>query len=499
MKRFLMLSLVVLGVVVLPPTGVAHAQDTLDIAIPSSINTLDPAKSKIGEEYILNHIIYSGLTRIDQSGEVVPELAESWEASDDQKTWTFELRDDVNFHDGSEFNANDVKVSIERILDPKVGSVARANFKLISDIKILDEDTIRFDLKIPYSGFAALLSTRAARIVPSGEVKELGAHPIGTGPFKLKEYIPGDHVTLVKNEDYFVGGMPKIDKLVFHIIPETASAITGLETGAIDIVWNVPAEELKGLKKNPEVVVDSVPTSTWDGVIMNAAKAPFDDVLVRKAVQAAIDKAAMAKIATFGNATPTHTMIPPSSPYYNDEIKIDGPNLAKAKKLLAKAGYSDGFDITIYVPIGRPSRVRVGLAVREMLRPVGINVQIQKVPWDKFITDIEGKAAFYVDGFFARPTIDTSVYPFYHSTGSWNTQLWNYDNPAVDKVLDKARRAKSQEERIRLYKKFQKLVLEHPAGVIPYVKYHTDAYRKNVKNFSASPMMWLNLRKTEIK
>ena len=175
------------------------------------------------------------------------------------------------------------------------------------------------------------------------------------------------------------------------------------------------------------------------------------------------------------------------APYYNKDIAIGGPDIAGAKKLLAEAGYPDGFKTTIYVPGGRPPRERVGITVSELLKPVGIDVDVQRVPWDKFVKDIEGKEALYVDGFFSRPTIDTSIYPWYHSKGSWNTVLWNYKNEAMDKVLDAARGAKSDEERAKLYKEFQVLAVNEPAGVRSYVLNHVNAFRKNVKAFQSSP------------
>jgi peptide/nickel transport system substrate-binding protein len=173
--------------------------------------------------------------------------------------------------------------------------------------------------------------------------------------------------------------------------------------------------------------------------------------------------------------------------------------LAAAKKLLAEAGFPNGFDITIYTPVGRPTRERIGLAVREMLKPLNIKVDIQRVPWDKFINEIEGKQAFYVDGFYSRPTIDSSIYPWYHSNGSWNTTLWNYKNAEMDRILEAARAARTDAEQKALYVKFQALALEDPPGVVPYVINHINAYRKNVKGFQSTPMMLHDLRQVSMQ
>ena len=475
-----------------------QAQGTLKVALPSNLNTLDPAKTKIGEEYIINFLVYSGLTEIDRTGQVKPDLAESWTASEDQKTWTFKLRPGVKFHHGREVHAEDVKVTIERVMDKATGSTARVNFEIVDKIEAVDKETVRFTLKIPYSGFAEILGDRQTRIVPRDRLDNIASEPVGSGPFKLTAFKPGDRIELAKNPDYFVPGAPKLDGISFRIMPETAAQIAALETGAIDLVWNLPPEVIDQFKRNTKVVTDSVPTTTWDGLIMNASQKPFDDVRVRRAVALAIDKKAMVELSLFGHGTPTHTMIPPVHPYFNASLPI-GTDIAQAKKLLAEAGFPNGFETVLYVPSGRPTRERVGLGASEMLKEIGIKADLQRVPWDKFVKDIEGKAAFYTDGFYSRPTIDTSIYPWYHSTGSWNTTLWNYKNPAMDKVLDAARGAKTEEEKAKLYKEFQALALAEPAGVIPYVLNHVNAYRANVKNFNSNPMMWLDLRQTTME
>jgi peptide/nickel transport system substrate-binding protein len=499
MQRIATAILATLALAIVGGVAPATAQKVLNVAIASNLNTLDPAKTKIGEEYIINFLVFSGLTEIDRSGAVNPDLAESWEASPDQKVWTFKLRKGARFHSGREVDAEDVKVTIERIIDPATGSVARVNFSIIDKIEVLDPHTIRFTLKLSYAGFADIFGDRQARIVPRDKIATLASEPIGTGPFKFKSFRPGDRVELVKNPDYFIEGVPKLDAIVFRIMPESAAQIAALDTGEIDLVWNLPLEAIEQFKKNPNVEVDAIATSTWDGIIMNAAHKPFDDVRVRRAIAKAIDKKALVEFALFGNGTPTHTMISPAHPYFNKDLPIEGPDPAAAKRMLAEAGYADGFDVTIYVPVGRPTRERVGVAVREMLKPIGVKVDVQRVPWDKFINEIEGKAAFFVDGFYSRPTIDTSIYPWYHSSGSWNTTLWNYKNPEMDRVLDAARAARSDEERAKLYKEFQALAVNEPAGAIPYVLNHVNAYRKSVKNFESSPLMWLDLRQTTIE
>lgn len=473
------------------------AGGTLRVCVSSNINTLDPAKSKIGEEYIAGFLIFSGLTELQADGSLKPDLAESWERSDDLKTWTFKLRKGVKWHHGRTLDAQDVLETIKRILDPATGSVTRVNFQLIENMEALDEHTVRFTLKQSYAGFADLFSDRQARIVPRDRVATLASEPIGTGPFRFKSFRPGDRIELVRNPDYFMPGLPQLEGVLLRIIPESAAQVAALTSGDIDLLWNVPLESIPQLKGNSALVLDSVPTSTWDGIIMNGNQEPFNDPKVRLAVSLAIDKQALVEFSLNGFGTATHTMIPPNHPFYNKDLKM-GPDLDRARKVLAESSRPNGFEITLYVPAGRPTRERTGTAVREMLKPLGISVNVQRVPWDKFITDIEGKAAFFVDGFYSRPTIDSSTYPFYHSSGSWNTQLWHYRNDEIDRVLDAARAAGTVEDQTKFYKEMQKIAADDPPGIVPYVINHVNAVRKSVKGFRSSPMMWLDLRNVSL-
>ncbi len=475
--------------------GTAKAGGTLKVAVPANLNTLDPAKHKIGEEYIYSFLVFNALTLIDRDMSLKPDLAEKWESSKDLRTWTFYLRKGVKFHHGRELDADDVIASFKRILDKETGSPARVNLQVIESMEAVDKHTVRFRLTIPYSGFAEVLGERQAKILPRDKMDTLTTQPIGTGPYKFKEFLPGDHLTVVKNPDYYEKGVPALDEVIFRIIPESAAATTALQAGDVHLVWSVPLEAIDQLKGNPALVVDSVPTSTWDVVVMRNDQPPFNKLEVRQALFMIADKAELVKAALFGHGTPTHSPIPPSHAYFNKSVPFQKPDVVAAKQLLAKAGYPNGLEVKLYIPEGRPTRERLGIALKEMARPIGVNIELQRVPWDKFVADIEGKAAFHTDGFFSRPTVDTSLYPWYHSTGSWNALTWHYSNPKVDQILDEARKTASERDRKRLYEEFQKLVATEGPGIVPYVLNHVNAYRKEVKGFRSSPMMWLDLRR----
>jgi peptide/nickel transport system substrate-binding protein len=477
----------------------AAAQGTIRVAVGTTLNQLDPAKTTIGDEYIYVHLVFNGLTRIDRDLVVKPDLASSWTASDDLKTWTFKLREGVKFHHGRNLDASDVLATMNRILDPATGSRARANLSMIEKIEAVDPMTVRFTLNIPYAGFADIFAERQLRILAKDRIDAISKEPVGTGPFVFKSWSPGDRLELTKYPDYFEPGLPKLDGVTIRIIPEAAARIAALESGEIDILWNLPYEAVDKFKKHPSVRADGVSTATWDGVILNNEKPPFNDVRVRQALAATIDKDALVELVLFGQGEPTHSPIPPSHPYFNKSLGFKAPDIARAKKLMAEAGYPNGFDVSMQVPQEREQRVRLGVAVRDMARGAGIRINVERVPFASYAAQVAGKVPMYVDGYFARPTIDTALYPFYHSTGSWNRQLWLYKDGRVDEILDTARKTNDEEKRKALFNDFQKVVDETVPSIIAYAAAHVNGVRKEVEGFHSTPMQWLELKEVTLK
>ena len=478
--------------------SVASAQGVLRIAVGTSLSNLDPARTTIGEEYIYDNLVFNGLTRMRADLSVEPELAEKWEYTPDLKSWTFHLRHGVKFHNGREMTADDVIATFKRILDPATASPARSNYDMIEQMTAVDPYTVRFDLKYPYGGFADILSDRQVKIVPKDLVGELPTHPIGTGPFRFKSYTPGDRMVLERNPDYWEPGAPKLTGVELRIIPEMSARVAALQAGDIDVIWDLPPDQVKPLSGNADVRVESVPTPSWDGAILNNSIPPFNDVRVRRALHMAVDKRDVVDIVLFGQGAPTHSPIPPTHPFFNKEIGFNKADPAGARKLLAEAGYPDGLKVTLVVPGGRPVRERLGVALQQLAKPGGFDIQIQTVPFSQYDAQVSGKAPFYIDGYFARPTIDTSVYAFYHTNGSWNVRLWHFSDPRVDEVLDKARLTGNPDEQKPLYLAFQKYVSEDDPGFIAYAVNFICAYRKEVQGVATHPMRWFDLRQASV-
>ena len=477
----------------------AAEPSTLRVAFAIQPATLDPQKMRVGGvDYNNAYHCFSRLTTQDPKLQVLPDLATSWEAAEDLKSWTFHLRPGVKFHDGKPFDASDVAFTFQRILDKDVGSVLRVNFSILTGIDVVDPLTVRFNLSIPYADLPAATAAYQAAIVNPGVVDKLSTHPIGTGPFRFVEYRPGDQLVMEKNPDYFVPGVPKLDRVIIRIIPEFTTAVAALESGAVDAVFDLPPEQVDKLKHSTVAHVDEVQAGRWQGIVWNCTMKPFDDIRVRRAFSKLVDKPALVDISMFGHATPTLTPIPPFHPYFRKDLPIGGADIPGAKKLLAEAGIADGFSLEMYVPGSNPPRERLATAFRETAKQAGIDVQLRMVPPDKFFAEMEGKVRFSADGFYGRATPDLMVYPWYDSAGSWNNTLWHYKNPEVDKILDAARATTDEAVQAKLYGRFQELVLDDPPGSVIYVQNFACGTSNKVRDLVISPLMLMDFSKATV-
>ena len=474
----------------------ARTESVIRISANNPVRSLDPAKFSLGAiEFNYALLVYSRLTYFDDNLNVIPDLAESWEASPDQKVWTFHLRHGVKSHDGREFDAEDVLATYRRLADPEIGSVIRTTVGLIDQADAPDKYTVRFVLTIPYASWPAVTAAFQASIVPSDARDALSTNPDGTGPYKFLSYEPNGSMVLTRNPDYFEPGLPKIDKVEFRIIPDFSTAVAGLERGELDIVWGLPPEHIAKLKGSASAHVAEVQTGTWEMFGMNSHLSPFDEPKVRQALFKLVDRAAIADIALFGHGAPTISPIPPFHPFYNQAVPIGKSDPAAAKALLAEAGHADGLTVPLWMPAQQPLLERMGVALREFAKPAGLMVEIRQVPEDQYNA---AQRPLMINSFFARTTPDTMLYEWYHSTGSWNRNNWRYSNPEVDKLLDTARQTGDVGEQKRLYARFQETAAAEGPGPVLFVVNHAEGVSNRVHGFSASRLSVLNLKRVTV-
>ena len=482
-------------VLALPFIRRAHAADgVLRVGIGSSLAKLDPMLTTIGDEYIYDNLVFNGLTRMAEDQTVHPDLAESWEYSDDLKRWTFHLRRGVKFHDGTEMISADVVAMVRRLLDKATAAPSRSNYDMVTAIDAPDDHTVVFTLASPYGGFADILSDRQVKIVPRDKVAQLATQPIGTGPFRFVSYTPGDRLVLGKFDRYFEPGMPKLAGVELRIIPEMSAKLAALQSGELDVVWDLPLDQVKPLSQRGDVQVESVASGSWDAAIMNNLIPPFNDQRVRLAFNMAIGKADVVELTLFGQGAPTISPIPPTHPFYAHDLEPGPADPAAARKLLAEAGHQGGISVPIIVPTGRAVRERLGVTLQQLAKPAGFNLQVQRVPFSAYDAEVSGKAPLYIDGYFARPTIDTSTYPFLHTGGSWNEKLWHYSDKPVDEALTAARLSGDVAVQKAHYLDMQRALVADPCGLFAYSVNFACAYSKKVSGLKTHPMRWFDLR-----
>jgi len=437
-----------------------------------------------------------------ETKQYLPGLATSWEASEDAKTWTFKLRKGVKFHDGTPFNAEAVKFTIDRVLDPQSESPLAQDFRdNIESVEVVDEYTVVFHLKHPLASFIdRIIRNQGAMIVSPTAVKKYGKafsnNPVGTGPFMFKEWVAGDRVVLVKNPDYW-GGVPIIDKLIFKPMPESAAQVAALQAGEVDVILNIPKESLEIIEKDPNIKVYKLPGYTIFGIVLNHKSEFFSDIRVRQAINYAIDKDEIVNTLFKGIGARACTPLPLASWAYNEEgVNKFEYNVEKARALLEQAGWKPGPDGILekdgkkfsFVCITQEGKEAEDLvtAVQNYLRKVGIDMKVQILEYGTWVDMLVTHQFDMGYIWWSAGSGDPDQYfPFlYYSTGWANCGLYN--NTKVDELTIKISQTISIEERKKLSAEAQKIIVDDVAWIYFYSKYTTVAMKKIIEGYTPS-------------
>jgi peptide/nickel transport system substrate-binding protein len=477
----------------------AHAQKrggVLKFAVPAVKPGLDPAHTSTGDGYMLTQAIFSNLTRIDENLEPKPQLARSWEPNPAHSAWTFHLNQGVKFHNGRELTADDVVFSIERILDPKTASRGAKALGPIKKVVAKDRYTVVFELTGSYADLPLQLGNTFARIVAKENIDKIGTEPIGTGPFKLKEYSPGSRVVLVRNPDYFEKGLPYLDEVQQVYLKEYAAQVSAISTGEIQVMYLVPEEAVAPLKKEAGVRVLEVASPSFQSIEMFMNQKPFSDVRVRTAVRLAADRKAMLEASTGGHGVLGNDVpVPPFSKWYNKALPQRERDVNRAKQLLAEAGYKSGLDLTLYTSTGRPGMEEAAVAFRESAKDANIRVRLESVDLARLYSEFLRKPKEFTlvqVNWFGRPTIDEMLTPFMFTKSVWN--FMEYSSPRVDALLTEALGMTDVDRRKRVYDEVQKILWDEGPWLVAYFRNYLSAVRTNVKNYKLIPVQYVELR-----
>ena len=492
--------LALLGLAAPPLVGPAAGQTpkrggTLIVAADVSPPGLDPAKSAAAHSWMIAEHVYSNLLRRDPKMNIVGDLAESWQVVNDT-TFVFKLRKGVVWHHGRDLVAEDVKYSFERMLDEKTASPWRSNFQIIDRIETPDAATVRFVIKRPFAPFLSYLATpHYSAIVPrdivekNGDLQKVAS---GTGPFTLDRFVPDNIVVLKRNPKYFEAGLPYLDSIEYRIIPDEAARLAALRAGTVHYLWSVDPLIDRQLQGAAGVVLrEPDGYCAQHGMAFNQTKPPFNDVRVRRAVSAGINRKEIIGSVLRGRGA-ISTKIPPCDApfgYAGDEkgLPYYAPDPATARKLLGEAGLANGLDTTLEVSPRFPQTIRTAEVMKEQLAVVGIRVTLKQTEWGATLknfvrTEYEGMSMIPL---VWQPDPDAHAYDIFHS-GS-NINLGKFKDPRVDQLLEQGRTTLDRDKRVAIYRDLQRHMADQAYLIFPYASGATEVLRDSVKGYTSIP------------
>ncbi len=504
--RRVLVSLLVVLLGFAAPCPARAAGKEMVIGFLGDATSLNPLVATDGQSYIAEWPMFDSLLELDQNLNVRPLLAESWEVSRDGLTYTFKLKKGVRWHDGKPFTARDVAFTFYAVLDPKVTTPHRAYFDALvgfpeltnkdnpkrpedlaqKPIDVLDDYTVRFRLRYPYGAFLAVLVNPRAGIIPEHLLKgvdlntaEFNRKPVGTGPFRFVEWRRGERLVMEANAQYH-GGRPALDRLIYRVIPDAVVLLQELRAGGVDFIESPPLTEVARLKQTQGLQVLVADNTSYNYLGYRQDLPPFDDMRVRRAFYHAVDAGTLVRQVLQGYAAPATGQFPPSSWAFDPSVKGYPFDPARAKALLAEAGWKPGPD-GVLVKDGKRLSFSLrhdqanqavkdtAVVLQEYLKNVGAEARLEPLDWPTFVkklfaSDFEAICVGWTN--FHDP--DPFAYTIWHSSQWKGRNFAHYKNPKVDEVLEAARRAGSQAERKRHYAEFSKLLMADAPYVFLY-------------------------------
>jgi peptide/nickel transport system substrate-binding protein len=431
----------------------AFAQSTeIRIGVALEPPMLDPtAGAAEAIDVVVYQNVFEGLTRIDQTGAVQPGLAKSWTISEDGLTYTFSLQEGVTFHDGSAFDAEDVKFSLDRILAEDSVNAQKALYAPIASVTVIDPLTVEISLSRSDGMFLFNLGRGDAVIVAPESADNNASEPIGTGPFAFVQWDRGSRVILEQYGPYW-GEQPALTKASYLFISDTATITNALLAGDIDGTNNFAPEALAIFEGNPQFKVLVGSTEGETILATNNAKAPFDDLRVRQALAHALNRQEVIDGATYGYGVPIGTHFAPHHPYYLDLTDTYSYDPEAAKALLAEAGLAEGFSATLKLPPVAYARLS-GQIIASQYAQVGIKLELVNLEWAQWLEDVLTNKDFDL-------TIISHVEPFDIGIYANPDYYFGYDNPDVQALNETLNATTDEAERKRLAQEFQTIIAE---------------------------------------
>ncbi|PYZ96042.1 glutathione ABC transporter substrate-binding protein [Alteribacter lacisalsi] len=456
----------------------------LTIGTQSDIVAIDPHLTNDVPSNNVQANIFDRLVYLDEDMELEPMLATDWELIEDD-LWEFTLRDDVTFHDGSEFNAEVVKANLERILDEEIASPRANVFEMIEKVTVEDEFTVRIKTEFPFGALDAHLAHIGGSMI-SGEAIEadyeamengedpgsyINNNSPGSGFFELEERNSGDSITLVRNDNYW-GDPAKVDRVTFRVIGDEGQIINSVEAGEIDIAFPIRPTDMSRLDANEDVELYVQDSVSMAYVGFNNQKEPYDDPRVRQALSMAIDKDSIIDNVLEGAADKAVGPISDNVFGFDENIEDLGYDPERARELLEEAGYADGFETSIWTN-DTSEREDIAIIVQSQLEEIGVDVSIEVLEWGAYLDQTAaGEHDMFILGWSTGTgDADVGLYSLFHSSQHGTGNKTFIENDELDQLLEDARMETDEAAREALYSETMQLLVDEAPMLYLY---HTD-------------------------
>ena len=485
-----------------PDNTDSTADNHLEFAVEDTIESLNPMLNASVSGYAACSQLYSSLVIIGPEGELYGDLATDWDSSEDATEWTFQLNEDATWHhSGDPVTATDVEATFEKVNDPDTGSPGIEVISNIEEIEATDQFEFSITLSEGDADVAAKTNNQWLRIMPQEVVEDdelfndAATEDFGSGPFELNEFQRGNFSTYDRFEDYHLtdddgNQLPYVDELTMHVYPEESTMRAEMQ-GDLDLLTiGYPASVFEDLRDEPGIVDVEAPSGLCYPLLMNPNSEPFDDRRVRHAIKHAVDKTAVLEVAGRGLGTlGKDNFVSPAHRFYADLDDPFGPESQpeEAEALLEEAGYEDGLEIPM--PLQTPSDFGApirptAVVIQDNCAEVGIDIEIEEVSTDFWLSNVEGDGDFYMGLYSFRPIEDEILRQVLHSDGPWS---YGFANEDFDTAIDQARVTPDESERLELYTEAQEIAQMNAGMIVPYFSDSLGLHKERVINYEEHP------------
>lgn len=518
--------------------GDGSENQSITLSLPSDAVSVDPHGSNdLPSDKVRQHI-FEGLVTQDENLEIVPELAENWEQVDDL-TWHFFLREDVNFHDGNEFNAEAVKANLDRLLDPSRASTREFLLEMIEEVNVVDEYTVEIITEYPFQPLLGHLTHGAGDMMSQelidedyqNALEEAGAdisledyyqiresggeeheeiaeeiseytgavveeNPLGTGYMEFEERSPGESTSLVRNNEYWNGEV-NIADLTLKVVPETGARVAEIETGESEVIADIPPSDRERFESNEDVTVTETDSVALEYIGLNTESEYLQDKRVRQALAHAFDKQEVIEGVYDNSGIEAVSPLAPEVFGFDDSLESPEYDLDEARRLLEEAGYEDGFELTMYVNDDNPQRIDTALWFQESLQDIGIELEVVQLEWATFLEATgEGEHDLYIMSWGnSTGDPDNAITPLFHTDrlGAPGNRAF-FENEDVDRLLEEGREEADEERRAEIYSEIQEILIDESPAIFIMHPQNYNGYLSNLEGITIDSYETFNFK-----